>query len=95
MTMQQPDPGRQARVRSLWSRATGGRSIYSLIFGNNLADKNVAATIISILLVLTLCYLAITTQEHGIISSLANLVFVVVGYYFGSKRAKADEAEED
>jgi multisubunit Na+/H+ antiporter MnhF subunit len=81
---------------SWWDR-TLGRSLYGLIFGNNLADKNVAATIISIMLVGTLCYLAVTLSEsqarQSLINALANLVFGVVGYYFGSRRAKADEGK--
>lgn len=84
------------KTQSWWSR-TFGRSVYGLIFGNNLGDKNVAATIISVSLVATLCYLALTTtgeQQTLLIQALANLVFGVVGYYFGSKRQEAKEADE-
>jgi multisubunit Na+/H+ antiporter MnhF subunit len=85
----------EAKEQSWWAKIFG-RSIYSLIFGNNLADKNVAATIISILLVATLCYLAVTLDGQDrsmLIQGLANLVFGVVGYYFGSKREEASEED--
>lgn len=84
------------KAHSWWTK-TFGRSLYGLIFGGNLADKNVAATVISIMLAATLCYLAITLQGQNqtmLIQALANLVFGVVGYYFGSKRAKAEEEEK-
>jgi len=79
--------------RAWWSRFFG-RSIYGLIFGNNLADKNVAATIIGIMLVATLCYLAAFKQRYELLPPLANIVFVVVGFYFGSKREPAKDDDD-
>ena len=80
--------------RSWWSRITGGRSIISLLLGDFLADKNNAASIIAILLVLTLCYIVAVRQQYVYANGLLNIVFVVIGYYFGSKRQK-DESEDE
>ena len=73
---------------------TGGRSIVSLMLGNFLADKNNAASIIAILLVLTLCYVVAFREKYEYANGLLNIVFVVIGYYFGSKRQK-DQSDED
>ena len=78
--------------KSWWMRIFG-RSLYGLIFGNNLADRNVAATIIGIMLVATLCYLAIKGNTE-LVAPLVNVVFVVVGFYFGSKREEGADEEE-
>jgi hypothetical protein len=62
-----------------------------MIFGDNLADKNVAATIIGVMLVMTLCYMAAFRGRTELLTPLVNIVFVVVGFYFGSKREVANE----
>ena len=82
--------------RSWWSKITGGRSIASLLLGDYLADKNNAASIIAILLVVTLCYIVAIREKYEYANGLLNIVFVVIGYYFGSKRHKetADEDED-
>jgi len=72
-----------------------GRSIYGLVFGKNLADRNVAATIIGVMLVATLCYLAAFKQRYELLPPLSNIVFVVVGFYFGSRREKSTDGEEN
>lgn len=81
--------------RSWWSRLSGGRSIISLLLGDFLADKNNAASIIAILLVLTLCYVVAIREKYEYANGLLNIVFVVIGYYFGSKRRKDQADEED
>ena len=78
---------------SWWTRVFG-RSLYGLIFGNNLADRNVAATIIGFMLVATLCYLAAFKGKDDLIAPLVNVVFVVVGFYFGTKREVGSDEEE-
>lgn len=88
MSIQSPVPS----SRSWWSR-TFGRSVYGIIFGNNLADRNVAATVIGIMLVATLCWLAITGKAN-LSGDLVNIVFVVVGFYFGSKRVQATDCDD-
>ena len=82
------------KQRSWWSRLSGGRSIISLLLGDFLADKNNAASIIAILLVKTLCYVVAFREKYEYANGLLNIVFVVIGYYFGSKREK-DESDED
>ncbi len=80
--------------RSWWSRLVGGRSIVNLLLGDFMADKNNAASIIAILLVLTLCYVVAIREKYEYANGLLNIVFVVIGYYFGSKRQK-DQGDED
>lgn len=85
--------GEQNEMKSWWSR-TFGRSILKALIGDFFADKNNAASIIAILLVLTLCYVVAIREKYEYVNGLLNIVFVVIGYYFGSKRHK-DESNED
>jgi len=80
------------RQKSWWGR-TFGRSIWAALFGENLGDRNVAATIIGVMLAATLCWLAIKGKDD-LAAPLTNLVFAVVGFYFGSKREKSDNEDE-
>ena len=79
-------------TRSWWSR-TFGRSILTAIIGHFFADKNNAASIIAIMLVATLCYIVAVREKYEYVNGLLNIVFVVIGYYFGSKREQ--ERDED
>ena len=83
----------QSSERSWWRR-TFGRSILKALIGDFFADKNNAASIIAILLVVTLCYVVAFREKYEYLNGLLNIVFVVIGYYFGSKREK-DESNED
>ena len=85
--------GEQSDERSWWRR-TFGRSILKALIGDFFADKNNAASIVAILLVLTLCYVVAFREKYEYLNGLLNIVFVVIGYYFGSKREK-DESNED
>ncbi len=58
------------------------------------ADKH-AASIIAILLVVTLCYVVAVREKYEYVNGLLNIVFVVIGYYFGSKREKDTGDDED
>jgi hypothetical protein len=66
-----------------------------LLLGDFLADKNNAASIIAILLVLTLCYIVAIREKFEYANGLLNIVFVVIGYYFGSKRQKDQDDNDD
>ena len=46
----------------------------------------VAASVIAIMLVFSLCYIVVKEQKYEYVDGLLNIVFVVIGYYFGSKR---------
>jgi len=76
-----------------WWKRTFGRSILSALIGHFFADKNNAASIIAILLVATLCYIVAFREKYEYVNGLLNIVFVVIGYYFGSKREK--ETDDD
>ena len=79
--------------RSLYQRVFGSRSILSVLVGHFFSDKNNAATLIALMLVATLCYIVAWKEKYEYANGLLNIVFVVIGYYFGSKREK--EEEED
>src|SRR3989442_4683133 len=79
--------------RSWWKR-TFGRSILSALIGHFFADKNNAASVIAIMLVATLCYIVAFREKYDYANGLLNILFVVIGYYFGSKRER-DRDEDD
>jgi uncharacterized membrane protein len=81
-----------SQQKSWWSR-TFGRSILTALIGHFFGDKNNAASIIAITLVMTLCYVVAVREKYEYVNGLLNIVFVVIGYYFGSKREK--EPDED
>ena len=95
MDQTEPDPQTEPDLRSWW-RLTFGRSILKALIGDFFADKNNAASIIAILLVMTLCYVVAIREKYEYVNGLLNIMFVVIGYYFGSKREKdTSGADED
>jgi hypothetical protein len=80
--------------KSWWQR-TFGRSILRALIGNFFADKNNAASIIAIMLVASLCYIVVMQQRYEHANGLLNIVFVVIGYYFGSKREVGDNDDDN
>jgi glucose uptake protein GlcU len=84
-----------ARQKSWYSRIVG-RSFLSVLVGHGFfADKNNAASLIAIMLVATLCFVVAFRQQYEYVNGLLNIVFVVIGYYFGSKREKAKGDDDD
>ena len=81
--------------RPSWWKRTFGRSILSALIGHFFADKNNAASVIAIMLVATLCYIVAFREKYEYANGLLNIVFVVIGYYFGSKRERDTEDEQD
>jgi len=47
------------------------------------------------MLVATLCYIVAFREKYEYVNGLLNIVFVVIGYYFGSKREKERDEEDD
>jgi uncharacterized membrane protein len=78
-----------------WWKRTFGRSILSALIGHFFADKNNAASIIAIMLVATLCYIVAFREKYDYVNGLLNIVFVVIGYYFGSKREQESDEDND
>ena len=76
----------QDNSQKSWWQRTFGRSILRALIGDFFADKNNAASIIAIMLVSALCYIVVVQQKYEYTNGLLNIVFVVIGYYFGSKR---------
>jgi hypothetical protein len=79
--------------KSLYEKTFGNRSLISVLVGGFFADKNNAASVIAIVLVLTLCYIVAWKEKYEYATGLLNIVFVVIGYYFGSKRQRDDEGD--
>lgn len=79
--------------KSLWARIFG-RSLLRAVIGDFFADKNNAASVIAIMLVATLCYVVAVREKYEFTTGLLNIVFVVIGYYFGSKR-EAGTGDDD
>lgn len=86
---------RDQNDQSSWWGKTFGRSILKALIGNCFADKNNAASIIAILLVLTLCCVVAIREKYEYLNGLLNIVFVVIGYYFGTKRERDDSDEDE
>ncbi len=72
-----------------------------MVFGKFFEVKNNTAGIVAISLVLTLCYVVVKKTESitvldSILEGVLNIIFVVVGYYFGAKQtAISNDTEED
>jgi len=65
-----------------------------MLFGTFFEKKSNAASIVAILLVATICYTIAINEKYEYMSILLNIVFVVIGYYFGAKQeAVANESE--
>lgn len=57
-----------------------------MLVGNFFEKKSNAASIIAIILVLSICYVIVVKEKFEYINFLLNIIFVVIGYYFGSKQ---------
>jgi len=83
-----------------WYARTFGRSIFSIIFGKFFEVKNNTAGIVATSLVLTLCFVVVykvdaVTNLDKILEGVLNVIFVVVGYYFGAKQAAISNDDEE
>jgi len=63
-----------------------------MLVGNFFEKKSNAASIIAIVLVLSICYVIVVKEKFEYIDFLLNIIFVVIGYYFGSKQ---EDVEKD
>ena len=81
------------KERSWYSKILG-RSFFSILFGNFFENKNNAAGIIGIVLVFTLCYVIVIREKYEYMQGLLNVVFVVIGYYFGAKQGPDGKDDE-
>lgn len=82
-----------------WYARIFGRSLIAMIFGNFFEKKSNSSSIIAIMLVATLCFVVIHTLcTKGDISKeltiITNIIFVVIGYYFGSKQENVVKEDE-
>jgi hypothetical protein len=77
-----------------WYNKKIGRSLFSIVFGTFFENKNNAAAIIGIALVLTLCYVVVLREKYEYMSAVLNVVFVVIGYYFGAKQGPPSKEGE-
>ena len=79
--------------KSWWGRIFG-RSIMSMLFGTFFEKKANAASIVAIILVLTICYVIAVKEKFEYTSFLLNIIFVVIGYYFGAKQEGVEKEDE-
>lgn len=79
--------------KSWWAR-TFGRSILSMFVGNFFEKKANAGSIIALILVLSICYVIVVKEKFEYINFLLNIIFVVIGYYFGAKQETIDRTDE-
>ena len=96
-----PENHEKENPQKSWYARTFGRSIFSIIFGKYFEIKNNTAGIVAIALVFTLCYVVVSkieliTSLDNVIEGVLNVIFVVVGYYFGAKQsAVSNEGDEN
>ena len=73
-----------------------GRSILEMLVGVKfLEKKSNAASLIAILLVLSICYVIVIKEKFEYMNFLLNIVFVVIGYYFGTKQENVDATSDE
>lgn len=82
-----------------WYSKILGRSLFSVIFGKFFEIKNNTAGIIATVLVLTLCYIVVAKIDlvknmDVVIEGILNIIFVVVGYYFGAKQSTISKNDD-
>jgi hypothetical protein len=82
-------------VVSLYTKVLGNRSFIRVLFGNFFENKNNTASILAIILVITLCWVIIAKDKYEYLNGLLNVVFVIIGYYFGAKQLKSSDEKED
>ncbi len=82
-----------AAEKSWWAR-TFGRSVISMLVGTFFEKKSNAASIIAIILVLSICYVIVIKEKFEYINFLLNIIFVVIGYYFGSKQESVEKEDD-
>ena len=87
-----PQPLEVLKPRS-WFKVVFGSSLIKLIFGRFFENKNNTASILAIILVVTLCFVIVVKEKYDNMTGLLNVVFVIIGYYFGAKQTK--ETDED
>lgn len=80
--------------RSWWQRIFG-RSIIKALLGDFFVNKNNTASLVAIILVLTVCYLVIVEKQYSYVDALMNTLFVIIGYYFGAKDSSNNEGDKD
>lgn len=78
-----------------WFARTFGRSLFSMLFGTFFEKKANAASLIALLLIATLCYVIVFREKYEYMNGVLNVVFVVIGYYFGTKQSPVEKEDDD
>lgn len=86
------EPDKVDKSPSVWLAIAQNRSLLGLIVGQFFTNKNNTAALIAIALVATLCWLAFAGNE-AIVPILSNIIFVVIGYYFGTKSTEDSDRD--
>lgn len=79
-------------MKKVGGAAHSAECLLELIVGIKFFEKKSnAASLIAILLVLSICYVIVVKEKFEYMSFLLNIVFVVIGYYFGAKQEAVAE----
>ena len=81
-----------------WWRRKFGRSILKALIGTDIdiSNRQSAASIIAIMVIGTLCWIAIFYSDvrSDIIKTLSGVIFVIIGFYFGKERQRSDDSDD-
>lgn len=83
-----------------WYNRILGRSFFFIIFGKFFEKKANSAALIALMLVGTLCFALIYNLINSVNISeelriITNVIFVVIGYYFGAKQYNSSNENEE
>ncbi len=81
--------------KSYYYRILGNRSFIRIIFGTFFENKNNTASVLAIILVVALCWVIITKEKYEFLTPLLNIVFVIIGYYFGAKQSMVEKENNE
>ena len=89
----------EIKQKSWYSRILG-RSFFFMIFGKFFEKKDNSAALIAIMLVGTLCFTVIYNLVNSVniteeLRIITNVIFVVIGYYFGSKQLNVSDENDE
>ncbi|MGP0095010.1 MAG: hypothetical protein ACLPKB_34425 [Xanthobacteraceae bacterium] len=78
-----------------WWRRTFGRSIIKAIVGDFFSSKRNTASVIAIGLIFTVCWVVVIDKKYEYLDKIVNVIFVIIGFYFGTKPSTGGDDDED
>ena len=80
--------------RRSWWQKTFGRSLLKALVGDFFERKRNTASILAIVLVSTVCWAAVAQRQYKLFDALLYVIFVIVGFYFGSRPERSHDGDE-